>query len=73
MLHTSFKQFASWNLVTSIVWSQSFIWLGYGAGRTWGATIQKYITPIILVVAAITVIPLGLEILKEYRSRKHLS
>jgi len=73
MLHTSFKQFASWNLITSIVWSQSFIWLGYGAGRTWGKTIEKYITPIILIVAAITIIPLGLEIIKEYRSRKHLS
>jgi cation transport ATPase len=49
------------------------IWGAYAAGNTFADTISKYLTYIIFVIAGVTVIPLGWEIFKEWRSRKHLS
>ena len=73
LVRTPAKVFTFWNVVTSLVWTQFFIWLGFFAGRTWGHTIEKFLTPIIVIIAAITLAPIALQIVKEYRSRKHLS
>ncbi len=66
-----FKTFAFWNLITSLVWTQSFIWIGYLAGKTIGSWIEKYLTYIILVVVIFSVTPIILEIRKEMKSRKN--
>ena len=73
MVHVPVRTFTKWNLIGSLLWTQGFIWGGYVVGNTFADTISKYITWIILVIAGVTVIPLGVEILKEWRSRKHLS
>jgi membrane-associated protein len=68
-----FRTFAFWNAITSLVWTQLFIWSGYLAGKTFGAWIQKYMLYIIGVVVIFSIIPIGLEVYKEMRSRKELS
>jgi membrane-associated protein len=65
-----FRTFAFWNLLTSLIWTQLFIWVGYYAGKTWGNWIEKYLVYIIFVVVIFSIIPIGLEILKEVRSRR---
>ena len=73
MVHVPVRAFTKWNLIASLLWTQIFIWGGYVAGSTFADTISHYITWIILGIVALSTIPIGIEILKEYRSRKHLS
>ena len=73
MVRVPVGEFTKWNLIGSLVWTQSFIWGGYVIGNTFADTISKYLTYIILTIAGVTIIPLALEIFKEWRSRKHLS
>jgi membrane-associated protein len=73
IVRVPFKTFAFWNVVGALIWTQVLIWGAYAAGNTFADTISKYLTYIIFVIAGVTVIPLGWEIFKEWRSRKHLS
>ena len=72
IIKVPFKVFAFWNVVGALIWTQLLIWGGYLVGKQFADTITKYLTPIILVIAAITVIPLAWEIFKEWQTRKHL-
>ncbi len=73
MVRIPFKEFAFWNVVGALIWTQVLIWGGYGVGKQFADTISKYLTYIILTIAIVTILPLALEIFKEWRSRKHLS
>ena len=73
IIRVPFKTVAFWNVAGALIWTQVLIWGAYAAGNTFADTISKYLTDIILVIAGVTVIPLGWEIFKEWRSRKHLS
>jgi membrane-associated protein len=73
IIRVPFKTFAFWNVVGALIWTQVLIWGAYAAGTTFADTISKYLTDIILAIAAITVLPLLWEIFKEWRTRKHLS
>lgn len=73
MVKVPVRTFTKWNLIGSILWTQGFIWGGYVVGNTFADTISKYITYIILGIVVVSVFPVGLEIVKEWRSRKHLS
>lgn len=67
------RTFTFWNIFGALIWTQSLIWGAYAAGNTFADSISKYLTGIILVIAGITILPLGWEFFKEWRSRKHLS
>lgn len=67
------KTFTFWNIFGALIWTQSLIWGAYAAGNTFADTISKYLTAIILVIVGVTILPLIWELLKEWRSRKHLS
>ena len=67
------RTFTFWNIFGALIWTQSLIWGAYAAGNTFADTISKYLTAIILVIVGITILPLIWELLKEWRSRKHLS
>ena len=73
IIHVPFKTFAFWNVFGALVWTQVLIWGAYAAGSTFADTIAKYLTDIVLGIAAISIFPIFLEIFKEWRSRKHLS
>jgi len=73
IIRVPFKTFAFWNVVGAFIWTEILIWGAYVAGNTFSDAISKYLNYIILVIAAITVIPLAWEIFKEWRTRKHLS
>ena len=73
MIHVPLRTFTKWNFLGSLIWTQGFIWGGYIVGNTFADTISKYITYIILGIVVLSIFPVGLEIVKEWRSRKHLS
>jgi membrane-associated protein len=73
IIRVPFKTFAFWNVFGALVWTQVLIWGAYAAGSTFADTISKYLTDIVLVIAAISILPIFLEVFKEWRSRKHLS
>jgi membrane-associated protein len=73
IIRVPFKTFAFWNVLGALIWTESLIWGAYIAGTTFSNTISKYMTDIILVIAAVTIMPLVWEVFKEWRTRKHLS
>jgi membrane-associated protein len=73
MIRIPFKTFAFWNVVGALIWTQVLIWGGYAVGKQFADVISKYLTYIILGIAVVTILPLALEIFKEWRTRKHLS
>jgi membrane-associated protein len=63
-----YRQFLLYNVVGGAGWVLSMTWAGYLLGRTI-PNIDRYMHMIIIVVIVLSVIPIGLEILKERRRR----
>jgi len=73
IIRVPFKTFTFWNIFGALIWTQVLIWGAYAAGNTFANSISKYLTDIIIAIAALTVLPIIWEIFKEWRTRKHLS
>ena len=69
----SYKKFFLWNAISALVWTQGFIWGGYFVGEKLKGSVDHYIVPIVGVIVVVSVAPIALEVIKEWRSRKHLS
>ena len=67
------KSFFFWNVISALVWTQSFIWGGYYIGEKLKGSVDKYIFPIVAVIVILSIAPIIWEVFKEWRSRKHLS
>jgi membrane-associated protein len=67
------KKFFLWNVVGGIIWTQSVIGLGYILGERISGSIDKYLLPIIGLIVAISLTPVALEVLKEWRTKRDLS
>jgi membrane-associated protein len=65
------KAFALWNAVGGVFWTVLVTLLGYGLGSSIKSnSIDKFILPVVFVIAVISVIPLGLELLKARRESR---
>ncbi len=67
------KKFFLSNVVGGIIWTQSVIGLGYILGERISGSIDKYLLPIIGLIVAISLAPVALEVLKEWRTKRDLS
>jgi membrane-associated protein len=67
------KKFLFWNVVGAIIWTQSVISLGFFLGERIEGSVDKFILPIIGVIIAISVLPVAIEILREWRAKRRLS
>jgi len=67
------KKFVFWNILGGIVWTESVMVLGWLLGNRIEGSIDKYLLPIVGSIIAISLLPVALEALREWRSRKHLS
>ena len=67
------RTFFIWNFVGGIIWTQSVIFLGYILGERLKGSVDKYILPIVGLIIVISLIPVLLEIIKEWRTKRHLS
>ena len=67
------SKFFLWNVVGGILWSDGIICLGYILGEKLEGSIDKYLLPVVGLIILISVILVGIEILREWRTKRHLS
>jgi membrane-associated protein len=61
-------RFALFNLVGGVLWTEGLILLGYGLGASIpAAAIDKYILPIVGLVIVVSLIPIGVELIRNRR------
>ena len=67
------KKFFLWNCVGAILWTDGVIIAGYYLGEKLEGSVDKYLLPVVGLIILISVIPVGIEILREWRTKRHLS
>lgn len=65
--------FFLWNVIGGILWSDGVILLGYLLGEKLKGSIDSYLLPVITVIIILSLLPLALEIMREIRTKRHLS
>jgi membrane-associated protein len=67
------RKFFFWNVVGALIWTQLVIGLGYLLGEKLEGSVDKYLLPIIGLIILASVLPVVVEFIKEWRTKKHLS
>lgn len=67
------SKFFLWNVIGGILWSDGVILLGYILGEKLKGSIDRYLLPVIMVIIVVSLLPLALEIVRETRTKRHLS
>ena len=67
------RKFFLWNAIGAVLWTQLVLGAGYILGERISGSIDKYLLPIIALIVLVSVLPVALEVLKEWRSKKDLS
>ena len=67
------KTFFLWNVIGGIIWTDGLIIAGYYLGEKLEGSVDKYLLPVVGLIILVSLIPVGIEILREWRTRKHLS
>jgi membrane-associated protein len=64
------KKFFFWNVVSALVWTQSFIWGGYYLGEKLKGSVDHYILPIVAVIVLLSISPIIWEVYKGIKNKK---
>ena len=64
------KQFLFWNAVGALIWTQGVIGLGFILGDVLEGSVDKYLLPVIGLIIFISVVPVLLELFKEWQSKR---
>ena len=67
------RKFFVWNVVGAIIWTQAVIGLGYFLGEKIEGSVDKYLLPIIGLIVLVSLAPIALEVIREVRTKRHLS
>lgn len=67
------KKFFFWNCVGAILWTDGVIIAGYYLGEKLEGSVDKYLLPVVAVIILVSVAPVAIEILREWRTKRHLS
>lgn len=67
------RKFLMWNVIGAVIWTQGVIGIGYLLGNRISGSVDKYLLPITGVILVVSVLPIVIEVLKEWRTRRHLS
>jgi membrane-associated protein len=67
------RKFFFWNVLGALIWTQLVIGLGYLLGEKLEGSVDKYLLPIIGLIILASVLPVAIEFIKEWRTKKHLS
>ena len=73
ILGMSVRQFAIWNIVGGVLWTDGVLLAGYLPARrlrdTIGAAnIDKYLLPVVAIIVVLSLLPIGVEIIRTRRS-----
>jgi membrane-associated protein len=69
----SARKFFIWNFIGAIIWTDGVILIGYLLGQKLEGSVDKYLLPIIALIIFISLVPLLIEVLREVRTKRHLS
>ena len=67
------KIFSTWNAIGAIIWTQVAIGIGYLLGDALSDSANKYLYTVVGVIVLISLLPMVLEVFKEWRTKRHLS
>jgi membrane-associated protein len=67
------RKFLVWNSIGAVIWTQTVLGAGYVLGNKISGSIDRYLLPIIGLIVLVSVLPVALEIVKEWRTKRHLS
>lgn len=73
IVHVPAKKFFIYNAIGGILWTQSVLGLGIFLGDRVSGSIDKYLLPIIGLIVLFSLVPVAIEIVKEFNTKKHLS
>ena len=66
-------KFFLWNVIGGIIWTEGVIALGWLLGEKIEGSVDKYLLPIIGLIILLSLVPVALELFREWRSRNELS
>ena len=67
------RKFFFWNVIGAIIWTDGVIALGYALGNKLEGSVDKYLLPIIGLIVIASLAPIALEVIREMRTKRHLS
>jgi membrane-associated protein len=72
VLHMPARRFLLWNTIGGVLWTQTILLAGYLPARrlrdtSGAANIDKYLLPVVAVIVALSLVPLGIEVLRARR------
>jgi membrane-associated protein len=65
------KKFFVWNVVGGLIWTQLVIGLGFVLGEKLKGSVDKYILPIVGLIVLVSLLPVLVEVFREWQTRKH--
>ena len=73
IIHIPAKKFFIWNVIGAIIWTDGIIITGYFLGEKLSGSVDKYILPMVGLIIFLSLIPVALQVFREWRTHKHLS
>ena len=67
------RKFFIWNVIGAIIWTDGVIALGYVLGNKLEGSVDKYLLPIIGLIILVSLAPILMEVIREIRTKRHLS
>jgi membrane-associated protein len=67
------RKFLLWNAIGAVIWTQLILGAGFILGNKISGSIDRYLLPIIGLIVLVSVLPVALELLKEWRTKRDLS
>ena len=64
------KTFMIWNTVGALIWTQGVIGLGFILGDVLEGSVDKYLLPVIAVIIFASLVPVIIELFKEWQSKR---
>ena len=65
------KTFFKWNLIGGIIWTQLVIGLGFLIGEKLEGSVDKYLLPVVAVIVVASLVPVLIELFREWQTKKH--
>ena len=67
------KTFFFWNAIGAVIWVDGVVLIGYFLGESVEGSIDKYLLPIVGLIIFVSVLPVLVEVIREWRTKKDWS
>ena len=64
------KTFLIWNAIGAVIWTQGVIGLGFILGDVLKGSVDQYLLPVVAIIVFISLIPVLIELFKEFQSKR---